>query len=456
MFTQRLVHLDLKGAAPRPRYLQAIFPLLRQWGATGLCIEWEDRLPFSGRLEVLRHPQGYTRRQVAEILAAAGEAGLEVVPLVQTFGHLEFVLKHACFAALREDPDSAHDLCPLHPDAPGLMRELIDQTLALHPGVQTVHLGGDEVRALGANAGTARAIAAHGRAPVYRAHMLPLIEHVCSRGVRALIWDDMLRAWPVEELRPLAGKAGLVVWRYGADIGAGLPPGMWDRYREAGVTIWGASAFKGACGEDAIWLDAGTRVRNHTAWLACAGEREMVGLILTGWSRYNHFSALCELLPTALPALALCLAVLNRGGFDDSLRRESFVALGIGDMPFEHTRTEDIIALPTGSFPGADVFRLAGKLQGARQLMWFVNDDMRFRFPKRNGGRADAGLARQVIRRSEWAERIAAEVAAELPAALRGVLFPADVQEFMRVQVRQLIASARQARAAAEKVSRVG
>jgi hexosaminidase len=45
-------------------------------------------------------------------LTAAEDSGMEVIPLVQTFGHLEFALKRHTFAHLREVPDSPQALCP--------------------------------------------------------------------------------------------------------------------------------------------------------------------------------------------------------------------------------------------------------------------------------------------------------------------------------------------------------
>jgi len=37
------------------------------------------------------------------------------------------------------------------------------------------------------------------------------------------------------------------------------------------------------------------------------------GFVLTGWSRYEHFSALCELLPASLPSLVACLQIIGNG-----------------------------------------------------------------------------------------------------------------------------------------------
>jgi len=62
-----------------------------------LLIEWEDTFPYVRDLAVIGSngpscPAGaYTAEEAREFLKLAGDAGLAVVPLVQTIGHLEVI-----------------------------------------------------------------------------------------------------------------------------------------------------------------------------------------------------------------------------------------------------------------------------------------------------------------------------------------------------------------------------
>ena len=98
---ERLVHLDFKGAVPSMKYLKEVLPLFETLGATGLLVEYEDMFPFSGALEPLKAANAFTLNQLDEFLRMAKKYNLKVMPLIQTFGHMEFVLKSA-FPELRE------------------------------------------------------------------------------------------------------------------------------------------------------------------------------------------------------------------------------------------------------------------------------------------------------------------------------------------------------------------
>jgi hypothetical protein len=101
----RIVHIDMKGAAPKPDYFKEFIPFIKKYGATGILIEYEDMFPFTGRLEVVKHGNAYSKDDIKLILQLAKDNNLTVMPLVQTYGHLEWVLKHKDFAHLRENPE---------------------------------------------------------------------------------------------------------------------------------------------------------------------------------------------------------------------------------------------------------------------------------------------------------------------------------------------------------------
>jgi hypothetical protein len=82
------VHLDLKGAAPKLSYFEQLFPLLNKWGATGICIEYEDMFPFDGILSSIKHKQAYTKDDIEKINKLAKDNHLDVMPLLQTYGEL--------------------------------------------------------------------------------------------------------------------------------------------------------------------------------------------------------------------------------------------------------------------------------------------------------------------------------------------------------------------------------
>ena len=459
MHPERLVHLDLKGAPPRVSSLETVFPLFHKWGATGLCIEWEDMFPYSGPLRLLRSPYAYTRADVKKILAAAHRARLSVVPLIQTFGHLEFLLKHPRFAHLREQHGDLQNLCATRPDSTPTIAAMIDQVLALHPNIDTIHLGGDEVRALGkcpacksflrnhahppqGGPGAPRTGSPRTRADLYLHHITPLLQQVRARNLRPLLWDDMFRTWPVPALRKLGKLAELVVWDYGPELTWTATPTMWKNYARAGIKPWGASAFKGAGEEDINWPWFEHRIQNHSAWAQRACQHHLQGMILTGWARHSHYYPLCETLPAALPSLALCLDILRAGKFTDAMRKKRFTQLGIGNMPFVHGTFADIISIPRGNFPGAELFQLIGKLQGARQLSNTARHFTNVSFPHVNGDRWNVPRIAQVARDARQAARTATEVSRAIERPLKKILYPADVREFMDTKVRALIQAA--------------
>ena len=145
----RVVHLDFKGAPPLMPYLKSILPLLKEAGATALLVEYEDMFPYWGRLKNISAKNAYTIEEIRNLQRWAKKFGMMVIPLVQTFGHLEHALKLADFYDLREVSAYPQSLCPSRNGSWHLVTDMIDQITELHSDAKWLHIGCDEVFQLG-------------------------------------------------------------------------------------------------------------------------------------------------------------------------------------------------------------------------------------------------------------------------------------------------------------------
>jgi hypothetical protein len=160
------------------------------YGINALLLEYEDAFPFR-RYPFLAGPDAFTPAELREFLDAARSAGLTVIPLVQTYAHLEFALAHDELAHLREKPDILVKLCARKPEANSFIQDLLEEVLAFHEEDRYIHLGGDEVWHTGWCEDCVERIRQVGPIQMWTDHMKPLLEHALARGKRPIVWDDI-------------------------------------------------------------------------------------------------------------------------------------------------------------------------------------------------------------------------------------------------------------------------
>ncbi|CAG2242814.1 HEX [Mytilus edulis] len=209
----RLVHLDLKGAPPRVEYLEQVIPLFKKLGATGLLIEYEDMFPYYGDLEEVASQHAYSKEAIYRIQQLAEENSLIIIPLVQSFGHFEFVLKHEKFRSLREVPNYPMALCPSNPDSLMAVCMMIDQVMELHQGLRWFHIGADEVYHIGICDKCKKRMHVQNltQQQLFFSHCKAVLNYIKVKypSVTAIMWDDMLRH---TELPVLLGKLTAIMW----------------------------------------------------------------------------------------------------------------------------------------------------------------------------------------------------------------------------------------------------
>ena len=312
----RAIHLDLKGVPPTPARLLELPRIAAALGYNAMLVEWEDTFPWTVN-PAIRNETAYAREQVDAFHAAAAEHGVQIIPLVQCLGHMEFALKHAEYAGLREGPKHIEVLNPLADGARELIASLVRDVIAATPGLTHFHLGGDEAWALGTHPDTKAWIDAKGKGDLYMHHVEPILDELNAAGIRPMLWHDMMIDWDSESLTRLAGKADLVLWWYQRDPRETgkehLNEAIIERFEAHDITLWGGSAYKGADGPNIDLPDYRERELNALAWYDIAREHKLVGVIATAWSRYCHCRTQCEPIDAALDCLVNHGVILNEG-----------------------------------------------------------------------------------------------------------------------------------------------
>ena len=311
----RAIHLDLKGTPPTVDRLMGLLKVIAAARYNAVVAEWEDTFPWTVDPR-FRCETAYTPEDVRRFVAAASELGIEVISLVQCLGHMETPLSVPGYEHLREVPAKSDVLNPLAAGARELVEKMVEDVLALTPSAKRLHLGGDEAWSFGTHPDTKAYVEKHGRGALYLHHIEPILDHLNARGVRPILWHDMMRSWDDASLRRLAAKADLCVWGYGGEplkMGEHINEPMLRRFRDNGVTMWGTAAYKGADGHSIDLPNIASRQFNALGWVELARQYKLAGIIATAWSRYATHEVQCEPIDGALDSLLNIGVILHDG-----------------------------------------------------------------------------------------------------------------------------------------------
>lgn len=330
---KRLVHLDLKGSPPKLTYLSDLIPYFKRIGATGVLIEYEDFFPYEIDLESIRNQNHYTKQEINQIMKLLKDSNLDVIPLVQTYGHLEFVLKLKQFSHLREDKKHFSAISPCLEDSyEKLLYPMIDQVLENHPeDIGYIHIGCDEVYLMNKNA-ACTSLKGHDEFTTedwFLLHVSKIVNYIKSKRpyINVMIWDDMIRKtlksdMPVsKKLKKFAKSVVPVVWDYNGQLE--IENNVWKQYDNMFSELWIASAFKGATSQLELMPNITMHYNNQLSWISAISNfknpLKIKGIAFTGWSRYDHMQSVCEILSAALPSLTMCLQTFTNYDMEEKV-----------------------------------------------------------------------------------------------------------------------------------------
>ncbi len=301
--TFRALHIDLRFGFWREEHWAELLDRIAALRYNTLLLETENRLPFQKHPSVTA-PEHFTDESLRRFLALAADRFLEVIPLQQTLGHLEYVLKLPAYYPLREvrehpaeEPlfytrltgaNHYHDfdeICPSDPQACALAEDLLDDALRLFPDSRSIHIGCDEAWNLLYCDNCRRRFP--DKTHLLTAHLNRVAARVLEQGKTPILWDDMLRRMSVEELKQLDPRIVVMSWLYFArhpEADAFL-----NRFAEAGLHVLGAASAKCSIGtpETLDLPDYDTRFGNMDWWASCCDRHGLPGFAVTVWSNYS-------------------------------------------------------------------------------------------------------------------------------------------------------------------------
>ena len=275
---------------PTQAELRKLVDALGALRANQLQLYVEHTFAFSGHEDAWRDASPLTPTEIRELDEACAAVGIELVPNLNTFGHMERWLRHPRYRAMAECPTGwVHPLTGQFKEFPGTLRPdqasvdfvatLLDDYLP-HFRSPQVNIGGDEPWELGQGF-SQEAVAARGKHRVYLEHLQKLCALGQARGRKVQFWADIL----LEDLA-LAQEAPAdtvpVVWGYDA----GHPfTEQCGRLRELGRTYLvapGTSAWQSFTGR----LD--NALANQAEAVGAAVRQGAQGILLTTWGDNGH------------------------------------------------------------------------------------------------------------------------------------------------------------------------
>jgi hypothetical protein len=272
---------------------------LSRMGYTALMLYTEDTYelkdyPYFG------HMRGrYTAQEIREIDDYAFAHGIELIPCIQTLGHLERIFYYPAMRHLQDD----HGVLLAEEDATYALIEAELDFCRDNFRCRKVHIGMDEAHALGRG----QYLDKHGyhcATEIMLTHLQRVNEMVTARGLSPMMWSDMFFHMQFGRYTVSSGEispdviakvpknVGLVYWDY-----YGCEGHMFDCHHQFGNDVYyagGAIKWMGYCAHNTH----GIHTMRHA--LNLCDEKGVDKIIVTGWGDNGADASQFSVLPTLL------------------------------------------------------------------------------------------------------------------------------------------------------------
>lgn len=175
-----------RNAVPTAGALRTFLRRVNRMGCNAVMLYTEDTYEVPGRPYFGYLRGRMTQQELRELDAYAAALGIELIPCIQTLGHMARALRWPCMAGLRDTDDV---LLTDSPETYALLEEMIAAASAPFAS-RRIHIGMDEAYGLGRGAHMDR----FGPAPqgeLMARHLARVGEVLRRLGLHGMMWSDM-------------------------------------------------------------------------------------------------------------------------------------------------------------------------------------------------------------------------------------------------------------------------
>jgi hexosaminidase len=287
-FPVRGFHLDLRIQVMTIDALNEFAQRLKNNDINTLVMEWEGTYPFEKHPLILNR-FAYTKEEIYSFLKYCKELGIDVIPLQQSFGHVEYILRHHRYKDLREDQKDYSQVCPLETELDSTLFSDLYTELAQTHSSKYIHIGGDETYLLGHDEKCKIKVAKEGKSKLYIDYISMICRIVIGLGKRPVLWADIALEYP-DAIKLLPKETVFVDWNYGWDLNRF---GDHKTLIESGYEIWGAPSIR-SHPDNYFLSDWKKHFHNIRDFIPLSKKLGYKGVIMTSWSTSGAYSSIFE------------------------------------------------------------------------------------------------------------------------------------------------------------------
>lgn len=281
-------HLDLRIQVMKMPALKQFAKKLSENGVNTLVMEWEATYPFKNH-PMIANRFAYTREEVVDFISYCKSIHIDVIPLQQSFGHVEYILRNYRYKNQREDQKDYSQVDPLQEDLnKALFKDLYTDLISTHSS-KYIHIGGDETYLLGHSEKSKKKAQELGKGRLYGDYIKLLCDLVVSLGKTPVLWADIAIKYP-DALKYLPKQTIFIDWNYGWDINMF---GDHSKLLQSGFEIWGSPAIRSH--PDNYFLTQWEKhFKNIKDFIPTARNFGYKGIVMTSWSTSGLYSPVFE------------------------------------------------------------------------------------------------------------------------------------------------------------------